>query len=413
VKLKYSISILILFPLNILFAQLDSTSIITEDLLDNILDESDKEEDNSEFVDIIEELIRDPIDLNSADIIELTKIPYINQQSAKLILDYRSKFGLFYSTNELYSVKGLGNKLVQSILPFLKITQATNNVQTVEKTTKNSFFNSSRFVFRSRIMNDLQTRNGFLRDKFLGSKLKSYNRFLYDYRNKYQLGFLTDKDPGETSYTDFISFYLQVKEFGILKNIVGGDYTLEYGQGLALWSPFGFSKGADAIFPVKKRSTFLRPYKSSTEYRFFRGGAATVDLDNIIITAFYSINTLDATLDPISGEITSIGQTGFHRFDTELNKRAAAQSKVIGGVLDYRWLNNFNLGVIYYNANFDKSFAKESIYDLDGNNFNYISTYYDLNFSKINFFGEFSFDSKSVASIVIYMDLVLAKEMEK
>ena len=82
-----------------------------------------------------------------------------------------------------------------------------------------------------------------------------------------------------------------------------------------------------------------------------------------------------------------------------MSKKAASKSKVIGGVLDYKFLSGMNLGVIYYNTSFDNKFESSSIYDLSGNNFNYFSAYYEFNFSKINFFGEASFDGKSVASI--------------
>ncbi len=400
-KIFYLSIFLISFPSDILFAQLDSTTTFTEDAIENILEESDEENDNAELIDVFEDLMRNPIDINSADIIELIKLPDMDQRSAQLIIDHRNKFGPFYSVNELFSIRELDKSLIQNILPFIMTSYFKNDVKQDEviDTESNSFINKSRFVLRSRFTNDLQNRSGFLKEKYIGSKLKSYNRFLYNYGNNYQLGFLTEKDPGESSYTDFTSFHLQIKDISLLKNFVAGDYVLEYGQGLALWSPFGFSKGADAIYPVKKRARYLRPYTSSAEYRFFRGTAARVQFDDFDLTAFYSFSTFDASVDSITGEITSVGQTGFHRFDSELNKQGAAKSKLVGGVLDYRYLGKFNLGVIYYNASFDKSFESSSIYDFSGDNFNYLSTYYDLNFTKINLFGEFSFDGTSVASI--------------
>ncbi|MCK7524791.1 MAG: hypothetical protein MZV64_47890 [Ignavibacteriales bacterium] len=66
--------------------------------------------------------------------------------------------------------------------------------------------------------------------------------------------------------------------------------------------------------------------------------------DDFSLTAFYSNNTFDATIDSITGEITSVGQTGFHRFESELSKKAASKSKLIGGVLDYKFLGRMNLG---------------------------------------------------------------------
>ena len=386
---------------NFAFAQLDSTAIITEDVLDNILIEPEEESDSEGLVEIVEYLIHNPVDLNTIDLIELSKIPNIDLQSAQKIIDHRNKFGYFFSTTELYSIKDLDKGLINSILPFLKVTQPNSDFEQgqVDQEFSEPFFKYAKFKLRSRITSDLKNRDGFESEKYEGSKLKSYSRFLYNHNKNYQAGFLIEKDPGEKSFSDFSSFHLQIKDLGFLKTFVAGDYVLEFGQGLALWSPFGFSKGADAIFPVKKKAGYLRAYTSAAEYRFFRGAATRLTFDDISLTAFYSYNSFDASIDSISGEITSVGISGFHRFDSELDKKASAREKLIGGVLDYKFLGKMNVGLIYYNASFDKNFESNSLYDLSGNDFNYISTYYDLNFSKFNLFGEASFDGTSVASI--------------
>ncbi len=400
-KLLFFLFLLIVFSTFQIFAQLDSTSNITEDALDNILIEPDVETENNELVDIFEDLIRNPIDINTADIFELSKIPNMDQQSAERIIEHRNKFGYFFSPTELYSIRELDQQMILSILPFIKTSKPKEEVGQYQEADSNSesYLTKSKINLRSRISNDIQNRGGFTSGKYAGSKLKSYNRLLFSYDKNYQAGILAEKDPGELSYTDFTSFHLQIKDVGLLKTFIAGDYVLEFGQGLALWSPFGFSKSADAIFPVKKTARYLRPYTSAAEYRFFRGAAASLSMDDFILTAFYSNNTFDASIDSLTGEITSVGQTGFHRFANELNKKGAAQTKLIGGVLDYKFLNKMNVGAIYYNASFNKNFESSSIYDLSGDNFNYLSAYYDFNFSKINLFGEISYDGTSVASI--------------
>lgn len=402
-RLKSSLLLLLLLFIIIkpTYAQLDSTSIITEDVLDNLLIEPDIETNSEELVEIFEDLIRNPIDINSADAFELLKLPNMDSQSAQKIIEHRNKFGYYFSPNELFSIRELDKQLIESIIPFVKTSRPKDDAENNEEVTigTESIFTKSKLTLRNRVTNDLQNRDGFITGKYQGSKLKSYNRFLYNFDKNYQAGVLVEKDPGELSYTDFTSFHLQVKEIGILKNFVAGDYLLEYGQGLALWSPFGFSKGADAVYPVKKKARFLRPYTSAAEYRFFRGASARIVIDDFNLTAFYSGNTFDATIDPITGNITSVGQTGFHRFESELSKKNSAHEKLIGGVLDYKLRNKFNFGMIYYNASFNKNFQSNSLYSIEGESFNYYSLYYDFNFSKINLFGEASYDGNSVASI--------------
>lgn len=393
--------LLILISITPTYAQLDSTSIVTEEVLDNILTEPNEESDSEELVEIFEDLIRNPIDINTTDVFELSKLPNMDSQSAQIIIEHRQKFGYFFSPTELFAIRELDKQLIESILPFIKTSRQEITTEEIEQvySSSESIFSKSKLKIRSRATNDLQNRDGFESGKYLGSKLKAYNRFLYNYDKNYQAGFLIEKDAGETSFTDFTSFHLQVKDVGFLKNFVAGDYVLEFGQGLALWSPFGFSKGADAVYPVKKKARYLRPYTSAAEYRFYRGAASTITFDDFNLTAFYSSNTFDASIDSVTGEITSVGQTGFHRFESELNKKNSAKQKLFGGVIDYKYNGKLNLGFIYYNTTFDKHFESSSIYELSGDNFNYMSAYYEINFSKINFFGEASFDGKSVASI--------------
>lgn len=384
-----------------MYSQSDTIPTFTDEFIEDILIESGEETDNAELLDIVEELIRNPIDINSADLIELLKLPEMDNQSAKILLNARNKFGPFFATNELFAIKELDRQLIEKILPFIKVSSFEENQTNAQQTKDfyNDFFTRSKIIIRSRLTTDLQNRKGFLTDKFQGSKLKSYNRILYGYSNNFQVGALTEKDPGEKSFTDFYSYHLQIKNVGLLNNLVLGDYLLEFGQGLAMWSPFGFSKGADAIFPVKKRARYVRPYTSSLEYRFFRGAASTLKLDNISITAFYSDKSFDATLDSISGLITSFGQTGYHRFGSELNRKNSTDVNTFGGVIDFKFIDKFYTGLLYYNSKFTNTIAGQDLYDLNGDNFSYLSAFYDFNFDKINLFGEFSYNGTSVASI--------------
>lgn len=380
---------------------MDSNSVIIEELLDNILVEPEIDAGSDELVDLIEELLNNPVDLNSADFIELLKIPYLDSQSAQMIIEQRNKFGNFFSPNELFAIKNLDKVITEKILPIVKASISFRDVDQIENEgnyTK-SILNNSKLKFRSRFSNDLQNRSGFYKNRYEGSKLKSYNRLLYNFDKNYQAGFLIEKDPGESSYSDFSSFHLQVKDMGFVKSFIAGDYVLEFGQGLALWSPYGFSKGADAIFPVKKRSRYLRPYVSATEYRFYRGASFRLSFDDFNLSAFYSNKSIDANIDSITGKINSIGETGFHRTETEISKKNAAQEKLIGAVIDYKFIGQYNFGLIYYNASFDKDITSASQYGISGKNFNYLSFYYDFNLSRINLFGEVSYDGNSVASI--------------
>ncbi len=397
--MKYLSIILILisfFLFNILiFSQTDSTTINSEDAVNDLLQESNEEIDNDQLYEVFDDLSRNPVNLNKAGLTDLQKIPIIDLSTAKAIIDYRNKYGTFFSVNELYSIKGLNDELVKKIIPFVSVNDQVEK----EGQNENMFLQNSKVYFRSRTINDLQTEKGFTNKKYLGTKPKIYNRLLVNYNEHYELGLLTDKDSGERSLDDFYSFHFAVKDYGILQSFVAGDYLIEFGQGLVLWSPYGFSKGAEAVYPLKKRDGNIKPYTSSTENNFFRGTAAAIEYNNFRLSAFYSNNKFDANIDAITHEIISMPVNGYHRTESEIQKKKTANEIFYGSRLDYSINNLLNAGIIYYHSKFSNQIAPSSIYDLRGKLFNYTSFYYDIYISNINLFGEEAYDGKVVASI--------------
>lgn len=63
-----------------------------------------------------------PIDLNSASLEDLIKIPGIGKVIAKNIIEYREIHGPFTSVDELLKVKGIGPKKLSQIRPYLTIS---------------------------------------------------------------------------------------------------------------------------------------------------------------------------------------------------------------------------------------------------------------------------------------------------
>ncbi len=60
------------------------------------------------------------IDINSANKETLTQIPGIGPKTADSILTYRKANGEFTSVNDLTNVKGIGDKSLAKMKPFLK-----------------------------------------------------------------------------------------------------------------------------------------------------------------------------------------------------------------------------------------------------------------------------------------------------
>ena len=401
-KINYKLSILIfLFSTISLIAQTDSTYIKAEEILENILQEPTEEVDNSNLFEIVEQLMRNPVDLNQAEVADLQQIPDVDFESAKLIVNHRKKYGNFFSLDELNSVQGLNKDIIQQIKPFV-ITKKPSDIKPPDKEEENALdqlLTKSNFILRSRLSNDLQTRKGFTENKYEGTKPKLYNRMNLRYDDNYHVGFLAEKDAGESAFGEFVSYYFAIRDLGALHRLVISDYLVEFGQGLVLWSPYGFSKGADAIYPVKKKDNIIKPYSSATETNFLRGAAASVKFNDFILSAFYSKNKIDANIDSVSGDILSTPEDGYHRTQNEIKKKDAAEEQLWGARIDYQSRDWLKTSLLYYRSGFSNNFLPSGVFDLKGREFSFTSFYYDLFINNINVFGEIAYNGTSVASI--------------
>jgi competence protein ComEA len=61
------------------------------------------------------------IPLNKADAEQLQRLPGIGPAKARAIIEYRREHGAFESLEELLNVKGIGEKTLANILPYLKL----------------------------------------------------------------------------------------------------------------------------------------------------------------------------------------------------------------------------------------------------------------------------------------------------
>jgi len=398
---KHIVLLCFLFPFYNSSAQTDSTYLNAEEVLEDLLQEPTNEEDDSNLYELIEQLLLNPIDINTAEVSELQQIPAIDLETAKLIVNHRKKYGNFFSVDELNAVRGLSIELVNKIKPYLISSRIKEVVETDGKDegTIDLVFSNTKLLLRSRVSNDLQTRRGFIENRFEGTKPRVYNRLIIRYDANFQVGVLAEKDPGELSLNEFTSYHFAIRDLGILHRFVLSDYLVEFGQGLAMWSPYGFSKGADAIYPVKKRDHLIKPYTSATETNFLRGAAASIKIDEFIFSAFYSKNKLDANVDPVTGDIISTPIDGFHRTENEIGNKHSAEEKLYGARIDYEHEGFLRTGILYYQSEFSNNFLPSNTFDLTGREFNYTSFFYDFYYNNINVFGEFSYNGTSVASI--------------
>ena len=111
---------------------------------------------------------------------------------------------------------------------------------------------------------------------------------------------------------------------------------------------------------------------------------------------FYSYRKLDASITPtdtLTDEIliTSFSQDGFHRTQSELDKKNRIKNSLYGGHINYR-ITNLEIGITAFHGQYSSSIErKDSPYnqfDPSGNEFNNVGINYNYNFRNLLFFGE-------------------------
>ncbi|MGY0037279.1 hypothetical protein [Pedobacter sp. NJ-S-72] len=131
--------------------------------------------------------------------------------------------------------------------------------------------------------------------RYLGSPEKILLKYRYNFNDQVAISVLAKKDAGESFFSgasktgfDFISGSLALYKTGRFKKIIAGDYSLQFGQGLSLWTGSSFGKGDD-VSGIAKKDTGLKPYTSANEYSFFRGASLVYSLlKSIDLTSFIS-----------------------------------------------------------------------------------------------------------------------------
>lgn len=86
----------------------------------NVVNYVKKENLKKNYTVLIEE-IKVQISINDVDAGELEDLPGIGPSLANRIVEYRNTYGKFKNLENLKNVKGIGNKLFQKILPFIKL----------------------------------------------------------------------------------------------------------------------------------------------------------------------------------------------------------------------------------------------------------------------------------------------------
>lgn len=393
----YLFIILFNFPA---FLNAQTEDEIIENWVDNMSDNMPEDFDYGELTERLGKYQKVPLNLNKATKEELKELFFLSPIQINNLLNHIENNGKLLEVYELQSISTFDLATIKLLLNFVTVNPSSS----FEDFSLKQLANLGIHDYMLRYSRVLKLQKGFTIDKssdrsrYLGSPDRLFSRYRFNYRNSIQFSLNIEKDAGEYAWhrkngADFISASLYIKNIGRFKKTVVGDYSLQFGQALSLWSGLSFGKGAD-ITTIVKQDIGLRPYTSVNEYAFFRGIATQINIGNIYFTPFISYRKLDSSSDLDENQnliIHSLQQSGLHRTPNELANRKSVSQLVYGGNIEFE-SNSFSLGFNAYRTEFKAPFVLQSepykLFDFTGNNLTNMGIHYTKSFRNFYFFGE-------------------------
>lgn len=398
----------------LLFSCSGYTQISKEDIVQQRIEfiSEQLETENLDLTDVVVQLeyyYDHPLNLNSATKEQLDELWLLSEIQISDLLLHRKLYGKFISIYELQSLQYWDMETIRMVLPFVRIDDKLDQMHVGLKEA----FKEGKFEAYFRYQTILEDKAGYeeVPDSILdnsnqyyrGNPDRYYSRFRFSYRNNLSIGITAEKDPGEEFFRgsqqntgfDFYSAHAYYQGGKYLKAVALGDYQVQIGQGLNLWSGYAFGKTAD-VTNVKRTARSLKPYTSVDETRFLRGAAFELGLGKFAWTNFASIKGVDATViaDSLIEDqefVSSINLTGFHRTNSEIARKDALTEMIYGSNLRYQ-TRNFSAGVaaVYqgYNVDFIRDTFAYNQFDFRGRSTLGLSADYSWVVKNFNFFGE-------------------------
>ncbi|MBT3423399.1 MAG: helix-hairpin-helix domain-containing protein [Bacteroidetes bacterium] len=414
---KALVFIVICFLYHPSFAQTNPYEHI-EKIIEKIIENNENEIDYSEIEDQLISIIESPLNLNTVEVEQLNELFFLSQQQIQSIIEYRKSYHGFKSIYELKALADLDKETLVLLIPFVYVGES----KYAARKFKFSDLKYSRKELILKTETVLEDQLGYLdeaiqdsgKSYYQGNSFKYYTRYNQSNSSKYSLGITMEKDAGEEFFSgtqkqgfDFYSAHLFLKDIGPFSAMAIGDYSINFGQGLAFYTGFGFGK-SPLVTDIYKSSKRLNPFKSVNENSFLRGFAIQSQLGKFELTAFYSNKRIDGTVlenDTLTNDdhiLTSFYNSGYHRTDAELEKKNSNREQLLGSHL----LVNFDklkLGLSAITGKYSHEFEQKHIpyqyYDFSGSDFYKLSFDYAFAYKSLFLFGESAFDGNAFAHL--------------
>lgn len=399
---------LLLFSCHISLAVAQVDSIVQDIFLENIENQvSDVENDvidNAEILENLQQYEIQKINLNNLDadiaylILNMTDYQYYQLQL------YIEKYGELVTIYELAAVDGFTQEDVERMKNRVEVLPSKKSGRLFA-----NFFRRSRQTLLLRYGQVLEKQAGYDLGKangYLGSPLKLTLKYTFQSGEHFSMALAAEKDAGEQFFKgtqkqgfDHYAFFLNLKNIGVLKNLVIGDYRLNFGQGLIFGSSLMGSKGGGAA-QVRQIPTALFATAPMNESNALRGVACVLGNSSYSATIFYAHRFFDGEIkfDADSNEFYqgSLSNAGNHRTELEMAQKNRLRNRIYGAHFSMQ-RRIFSLGATIAETDFISQVLPAEdlykLYDFSGKHVLNASLDYKCIVHKSILFGEFAMSS--------------------
>ncbi len=337
-------------------------------------------EDESNLAEILEELTENPININTSDHDGLLHIPLINKNVADSILYKRLSIGKFTSKRQIRSI--VGAELYDLIKEFV----------TIKSKSKRSMIYTHKSYYGIEPINQIE--NG----AYKGNAFYDYNKIQLLWSNNFRIGMVTQKDIGEANYLDYSNGYIEYTTNHIQG--IMGSYYCHFGEGLLFSNAYGQQKSSIASLPFRPgREGGFATISSSENTSLF---GLCLNINKIYgsnIYLYYSKTKRDAQFSSDWKYVIGIDYDGYHRSDSEIEKKDVIDESVRGFAYSSSFFSNISCGVTYASINYKPAYQfnvssvgenaiRRQRFKFSGTQINQFSLFYTLSLNAVQLKGE-------------------------
>ncbi len=315
---------------------------IPSSLLDHIPLESELA-GSVDDLEILSELIDQPLDINTATQEQWQQLPWISEQLASRLVCSRKRDGLYTSRSDLTKRGLISEGLAGHIAPFIRIEQKG--------------FRDISIQTRHRLYRRLEKGRGYSEHIYSGSPWSCYNRIRIRIGRSLESGWLAEKDAGESSLTDHLTGYFRWHHTAWHSTVLLGHFSVESGYGLIFWRPFGMGLPTGASMRLRNRGRGCRSYLSTNEHRALQGVAYQFENRSLRITLFTSKRKQDAKVERDS--LVSLDEAGYHRTPAERSKKHRIREQCHGANLEVAINERVRLGATWHRTDLSHPWASQ------------------------------------------------------